>query len=99
MLAQDYKLTAAGAAADGEDPLDAGAPEVGPDGWDGLDGVYAFRYADATGERGREGGGMRWETKYHVSGLLTPSPPPFPFFPQPPAAPPSSSKPPPWATA
>ena len=41
MLAQDYKLTAAGAAADGEDPLDAGAPEVGPDGWDGLDGVYA----------------------------------------------------------
>ena len=31
-------------------PLDTTAREVGPDGWDGLDGVYAFRYADATGE-------------------------------------------------
>lgn len=46
ILADGYALVAAGAAADGDAlPADAG-DEVGPAGWDALDGRYAFRYVD-----------------------------------------------------
>lgn len=50
LLADGFRLVATGAAAEDE-AADWAAPrdEVGPGGWDALQGAYAFRYQDIEG--------------------------------------------------
>eukprot|EP00887_Chlorella_sp_A99_P006670 scaffold3.g6670.t1 len=52
LLAQGFKLVAAGAAAEDEaQDWEVEREEVGAEGWDALDGAYAFRYQDTEGKR------------------------------------------------
>lgn len=52
LLAEGFKLVAAGAAAEDESTdWTASKEEVGPAGWESLPGAYAFRYQDTEGKR------------------------------------------------